>query len=323
VVRAAGECRDLELELSGRRGLVTGRLEQGSRAALDRELAACTATATALGTAHARWFRRALEAMRSLLAGDLDVAETRIAEAMTIGSQLDADEVAVEVAAQLVYLRLEQARGAELVDAVRAQLERFPRNTGWRAALAQLLADGEGAARAWRELEPLARGRFADVPRDRGTLPTLVMAVGVAHAAGERRAAADLATRLAPHEDLHVVVGSGLLYYGTVRHALGLAMATCGRLDEAIAHFECAIAREEALGARLWAARARVDCAEALLARGAEGDRSRAAAHAHDGLEAARRHGWTRVAVHGAGLEAALWRQRPRRARRPMIGGER
>jgi hypothetical protein len=89
------------------------------------------------------------------------------------------------------------------------------------------------------------------------------------------------------------------------------------RGDEAFEHFEAALASEEALGARLWAARARVDCARALLARGGAPARAHAAKLLEEALGAARSGGWAEVTRDGRELEAALWTGRGSAARGP------
>src|SRR5262249_31179054 len=79
LVRAARSARELELELLGHKGSVTGLLELGDVKAADRELRALERTAAALGTPYARWLHEALRAMRALLDGQLEAAERHIA----------------------------------------------------------------------------------------------------------------------------------------------------------------------------------------------------------------------------------------------------
>ncbi len=317
IVWAAQGCGDIELVLSGQRGLVTGRLELGDLAGVEREVRACSRTAAALRTPFARWFCAALGGTASLLAGDLEGAERNVGEALALGDRLDSREVALEVGAQHVYLRFEQGRAGEIEAAVRLQVERFPEAAAWRAALARILLACGRKTEAQQELAQLARRRFAEVPRDRQYLPALAMAAEVAFATGAERSAAQLEPLLAPHARIHVIMGSGLVYYGSVAHALGLVAATLSRADAAIAHFEAALAAEEAAGARLWAARTRIEYARALLARGAASDRPRAAKLASEALAAARSHGWADIAAGGRDLEAALWARRARPGRSP------
>lgn len=307
IVQVAQSCGDLELVFAGQRGLATGRLELGDRAGVEREARACARVAAALRTPYSHWYCAAQRAMVALLDGDLGGAERHAAEAIALADRLESREVALEAGAQLVYLRLEQGRAGEVEAAVRAQAERFPGMAVWRAGLARILASAGQPLEARAELDRLVRHRFADVARDRGYLPALAMAAGAASATGDERAASYLEPLLAPYAPLHVVAGSGLLYYGSVEHALGLAAATLSRWDAAIAHFEVALAAEARVGARLWAARTQVECGRALLARGAPADRARAAKLAGEALASARSEGWADVSRTGRELEAALW----------------
>ena len=204
--------------------------------------------------------------MSSLLEGDLGAAERHVGEALALGDRLDSPEVALEVGTQLVYLRFEQGRTGEVEAAVRAQVERFPEAAAWRAALARLLLATGRKAEARHELERLAHRRFADVPRDRGYLPTLAMAAEVAFATGDARSAELLEPLLAPHARLHVIAGSGVLYYGAVTHSLGLVAATLSRGDAAIAHFDAALAARRG-GGRAALGGAHADRVRACTAR--------------------------------------------------------
>lgn len=306
VVEAARASGDLELVLAGERGKLTGLLELGDAPGAERERRACERTADALPTPQARWFRAALGAMRALLEGELGAAEERVGEALALAGRVDAREVALEAGIQLAYLRLEQGRAAEIEPAVRAEVQRFPETAAWRAGLALVLAAAGREAEARSELEHVARQGFAAVPRDRGWLPALAFCAEVACACRAARVAAWLEPLLAPHARQHVVVGSGLLYYGAVAHALGLAAAAGSRWDAAIAHLEAALAAEEKMGARLWAARTRIACARALHARRGALDGPRAVKLVGEALAAARRHGWLGLVAGAADLEGPL-----------------
>ncbi|HEX5065903.1 MAG TPA: hypothetical protein VFY49_07305, partial [Myxococcota bacterium] len=307
LVRAAHSAGDLELELLGHKGCLTGLLELGDVRAVDRGLRVLAHKAISLGTPYAHWLRAALLAMRALFDGELGSAEQHISESAAFGAQVDSPDVALELQAQLAYLRLEQARADEIEDALRAQVRRFPDAVTWHAALARMYAATGRRSEASRELALLARRSFRDVPRDRGWLPTLALASEVAAVTGEQRVAATLYERLAPHARLSVVAGSGLLYFGPVAHFLGLTAAAQSRWSTAITHFEHAATIEERVGARVWKARSEIACARSLLARDGEGDRARAAQLAGRAESAAAAHGWPALAADAAPLTALVW----------------
>jgi DNA-binding winged helix-turn-helix (wHTH) protein len=319
VARVAHAANDLELVLDGQKGRVTGFLELGDVAAVDREIRACERTADALRTPYARWLCAAMRAMRVLLDGDLELAERCIGESIRLGERVDAPEVNLELQVQFLYLRAEQRRGAEIESAMRSQGEHFPDAPAWRAGLARVLIGMGRSSEARSELQRLARRHFTDVPRDRGWLPTLAFAAEVACATGDAHSAEILERLLAPYARLSVVAGSGLVYYGSVSHHLGLVAAAQSRWDPAVAWFESALAAEVRAGAHIWEARTRVAFARALLSRGEPADRARAASLLADAVAAARARDLGEVSAEARALEPARWTRRvPARAKRTI-----
>src|SRR5262249_16892751 len=139
-----------------------------------------------------------------------------------------------------------------------------------------------------------------------------------AFATGDARAAETLEALLAPYARLSAVAGSGLLYYGSVSHHLGLLALTRRDWNGAITHFESALAAEEKIGARVWTTRTLAAGARALLGRHSPMDLPRAAKLLSEAVATARSHGLVEVSESVRDLEAAIWSRRPRvpRARR-------
>ncbi|MBY0401496.1 hypothetical protein K2X89_14455, partial [Myxococcota bacterium] len=90
-------------------------------------------------------------------------------------------------------------------------------------------------------IAPLIARRFEDVPVDRGWIATHALAAEVVAAIGDVPAAELLRAKLEPFAGRSIVLGSAI-YYGPADYFLGLLAVTSSRLDEAIAHFEAAIA---------------------------------------------------------------------------------
>lgn len=87
-----------------------------------------------------------LQASRALISGEFATAEGLILESLRIADRIDAPEVAVELQAQIAYLRTEQGRAEEIAAAAHEQVRRYPKQPTWRAAYAQILvASGEFA----------------------------------------------------------------------------------------------------------------------------------------------------------------------------------
>jgi len=72
------------------------------------------------------------------------------------------------------------------------------------------------------------------------------------------------------------VSGEGEVSTGAVSRYLGILASALGRFDDAVCHFEHALALNARMGARPWLAHTRHDYARMLLARGEAADRERA-----------------------------------------------
>lgn len=311
VVRAAQDAGDSELELAGHVGRWTGRLELGDVVGVDRALAECETATAALHTPLARWLREAARAMRSLVDGRLADAEAQVLESMRLAERAQSPSMGLQALGPLVYLRIEQGRAHEIEAATRGQMQRFPDTAAWRAALAALLVAAGRLDDARRELARLAREGFADVPRDRGWLPSLAFAAEVAHATGDAATAERLHALLSPYARLCVVAGS-LLFYGSVSHHLGILAATLERDDDALTHFERALDVHERMGARAWTARTQLAMAELLARRGGAGDAERAADLAAAAVATARALGLERIAAAARRFDLPRLRAVPR-----------
>jgi len=306
VVEQARTANDLALEISGHKGCVSGMLEIGDLAGAQRAIRACERIAREVPTPYARWWCTVFQASRALVEGELEVAEGLILESIRIAERIDSPEIAIELQAQFVYLRMEQGRGAEIEAATREQIRRFPQQPTWCAALGRILVASGELAEARQTIAPLVVREFADIPIDRGWLGTHAFAAEVVAAIGDERSAERLEEHLLPFAARTIVVGSAL-YYGPVVHYLGLLAATRSRWDAAIGYYEAAIASEQRAGARVFGARTRLACARALLARGADGDRARSARLVRESLDVAERRQLVTIAREAREIDAAVW----------------
>lgn len=306
VVLHARTANDLDLAISGHKGCVSGTLEIGDLAGAQRAIRACERIARDVPTAYVRWWCTVFQASRALVEGELEVAEGLILESIRIAERIDSPEVAIELQAQFVYLRTEQGRVAEIEAATREQVRRFPNQPTWRAALGRILVASGDLAEARQAIAPLVEREFAEIPIDRGWFGTHAFAAEVVAAIGDEKSAERLEEHLRPFSGRTIVVGSAL-YYGPVAHYLGLLAATRSHWDAAIACFEAALAAEQRAGARVFAARTRVAYARALLARGADGDRSRSLKLVREAMDVAERRQLLAVSGEATDLHAALW----------------
>lgn len=306
VSRNAHNAGDLELALHGEKGRIAGLLEIGDFVAVHDVIETCEKIARVLRTPYARWLVTSLHGMCALMDGRLDDAQRQVAESFPLGEQADSPEVALELQGQLLYLRLEQGRVAEVEAPARSLVERFPGVPAFRAALGRILMAEGRLLEARHELERLAEAGFSGVPRDRGWLPMLALAAEITHATGATARAELLEELLARYDRLCVVAGSGLLFYGSVSHHLGLLAASQSRWDAAIGRFETAERVHERAGARIWLARTAVASARALLGRGRPEDRRRAAEKVATVHQTARALGLAQIEADARELDRRL-----------------
>jgi tetratricopeptide (TPR) repeat protein len=155
-------------------------------------------------------------------------------------------------AVQAFHLQVAQGRPAEAEVLLRGVLDDPPGGTtaddGLRASLAWLLGllGRDGEARA--ELGVLAEDHFAALTDDVAALALLSELVTVLD---QRTDAAALYHLLLPHRGRVVVQGDGAVCHGSVSRHLGLLAQALGRWDDALTHFEAALAQNRRLGAPL------------------------------------------------------------------------
>jgi hypothetical protein len=295
LVALARRLGDRVVELRGEAARIADLLELGERAALEEAAARLDALVARMPLARFRFSARALAGLRAFLDADLAGAERCGAEALAIGRDAEVPESAAVFAAQLMALRQQQGRLAELEPALRAAGGASGVGSGLAAAAHALaLFESRRVDEARAVFEPLADADLCVTAGDAGGAARLLFLAELCVALGDRSRAARLYEHLLPYAERHVVVG-GALCFGSAARLLARLAALDGRSDEARVHFETALAREAALGARPWLAHARADFAAWLAASQRAADRERARVLAADALRDADAHGLEHV----------------------------
>ena len=142
------------------------------------------------------------------------------------------------------------------------------------AALAVAAATEGDELQAAGALARLGRGDLGTLPSSSIWLVTLYGAVEAAARLGDTDVAATAYDLLLPHAGLPIIASLAVACFGSVQHALGVAVLTMGATDLAIAHFELAVRNNLALGH--WPAHclSQHRLAQALLLRGNPQDRA-------------------------------------------------
>lgn len=272
---------------------VGDHLELGDLDGAERALAEFSDAAEEAQLPWFLWLASGMACKIALLRGHFGEAERLIEQTLATGRRTDHPNVDVLHAGQTTLLRIVQGDLAELAPLVRAGVEAYPQVVTWRAVRAYLAAELGDLADAQAQIEVLAEGDFAALPRDTSWFVLIGFAsVACAQLADRERAAAlyDLAL---PYADGFTGVGASLLSLGHMGRYLGWLAAATGRRREAAAHFERAIERTAAMGALPWLALSRFDYARVLATSRARADRSRARAQLAQALTVAEGIGMT------------------------------
>jgi tetratricopeptide (TPR) repeat protein len=274
--RAAGR-RDVEWTTLA--PMANDLLEAGDLLAAERAIARLEQLAEASRSPVEVWGALTAKACLALLAGRFADAERLGAEAIA-ARRAGQDAAAIQIfVTQSLVRRLETSGVADVEEMVRRFASDFQDNQGWLPALALLLAESGREDEARSLYGEVAALGFDDVPNNANFLGTASMLAILMRRLGDAERARILHARLAPFAS-HATVTfvQPVVCMGSIARYLGLLAATMGDAERALRHFEDAIARNRALGARPYLARSLAECAAVLRERDASGDRERAAA---------------------------------------------
>ncbi len=262
-------------------------LELGETAAVDEGLETYARGAAETRQPWLLWHLEIARALRASMSGAFSEAEARSRAALELGLRVNEEVAQQWFAIQLFFLRRAQGRVAELEEPLRELAGRQP-HAPWRAGLARLLAEQGRDAEARLLLSELCAGGVERIRLD-VNWPVRMSCLAEASATlGDAGAAEGLYRAFLPFAGRHVVVGMRVGYDGPASRYLGLLAGTLGQSDEAEQHLVSGLRQTQAIGARPFEATCHHDLARVLLARGAPGDRERAAEHLARALEAAR-----------------------------------
>jgi DNA-binding CsgD family transcriptional regulator len=279
VVRLAERIGDRAMALRGRGLRRTDLLELGDLAGFDAELEASERTADELRQLHHRWQLPLARATRASLAGRFAEAEELAGQGLAIGRRAGDQGVEIFHTGVVAVLRLMEGRFGETVDLFQDLATRFPSMPVYRACLATALVEAGRDGEAKAEVEHLAAGDLATLPRDLTWSVSLATLALACHRLGDAERAARVRELLAPYADRNIAsTRFGALCMGPASYFLGLLAVTLDRPEEAARRFAHAAELGERIEAHAIVAQSRAEQAWALLALGRPGDRQAAAA---------------------------------------------
>jgi eukaryotic-like serine/threonine-protein kinase len=306
ITTLAEQAGDAELALTGHYWRLSDLAELGDIEAVDVQIELCHARAEALRQPVWRWYSALTRAMRAMLAGRFDEAEQHAQRALQIGQRAHGSTALQTYGGQMLVIRRDQGRLAELEPVVQGMVLQNPTTPAWRAALAFVHSELGREAQAREQFESLAAKDFTDLPRDVLYLVMLTVLTETCAFLQDSARAATLYGLLRPYTGRNLVMANALACVGACSYYLGVLAATMGRAVEADTHFDDALRMHTRMASQPWMARTRYAWAAMLLRRDNPGDRTRAVAHLGHALDAAQSAGMVRLAEQVKGLMASV-----------------
>ena len=247
MLTCARKAGDLELELQAHAWLAVDLLESGDRNAVDAQMESFMAGAERLRqplfTGTRRSGRRCARCSRAISSAPRISPPTR--SAIGAGSITARDYHAV----QILAIRREDGRMAELDAGIRRLGESYAKRPVWIAAMAMFEWESGRPQEAQAQIDALSERGFADVPLDGDWLTTMALAADVCAGLGDEPTAAIIHELLLPYAAANVVIGLGAACLGSVATFVGRLSAVIGRKREAAELFEQGLAANTALRA--------------------------------------------------------------------------
>jgi class 3 adenylate cyclase len=276
ILRLAEAADDVDRMFLGHAWRVHAFLTLGDMDGVEREVTLTAGLARDLRQPICQWLVLNWNAMLALLRGRFEEAERLALEAFEIGQRVEPTDAPQAYAVQMLILRREQGRLAELQEAVKTFGRKYPALPAWRCGLAYLHVHCGQQAQAREEFEKLAAGDFADLPKDIFWPVAISMLAEVSVELRDEERGRVLYELLRPYARRNVVTGTGVVCSGSASRTLGRLAALMHQWDEAERHFEDALEMHVRMGARPFLAHTQAEYAEMLVQRDRPGDRQKA-----------------------------------------------
>jgi DNA-binding SARP family transcriptional activator/tetratricopeptide (TPR) repeat protein len=292
---------DERLAMQGHRWRMIDLLELGEIDAVDVEIDAYARIATRRKRVTDALYVHIYRAMRCLLAGDFDRADEESREALRLGERVQDPNAGSATLLQAFALRRERGGLERIEGAIRHYAESYATIPGWYCVLSLLQAESGRHDEARETVEGFASEDFRGLPLDGIWLGAVAHLAETTAVLADPTHAAALYDLLEPYADRNIAIGWASTCMGSASRHLGLLAGVLGRRDEAVAHFDVALAMNERMRAHPLIARTQVELARVLLRGDGRGrftrDEERATALLDAGAAAAERLGMSRLAA--------------------------
>jgi tetratricopeptide (TPR) repeat protein len=224
-------------------------LETGDRNGAEPHIAECGRLAEELRQPLHLWNATRLRVTCLLLEGRTAEAKQGMHDTLEFGRQALGGLAIDGFLVQRAELLWQQGRLEETVALLETGIRTRHEERTLRCGLALVLAEQGDVARTHAELEALAVTDIASWPRGHHWLAQLSWLGQAAVAVGDRERVAQIHALLSPYADRTLMIGPSFFCQGSVARGLGVMAGALGRRDEAMAHFETALAVNRGMGA--------------------------------------------------------------------------
>ena len=235
-----------------------------------------------------RWGVAIIRVLLALVQGRLAEVEALAQEALQLGQESQNQNAALVFGVQTLSSLWERGRSQELASMLSAAAEAYPAIAPNLRSVQVLVSRDLGrTSEARAEFERLAAHDFSDMPRNIAWLFSIAFLAEACASLGDGARAGTLYELLHPLADRNITIGP-VAAFGSVSRHLALLAVTLGRREQAVRHFEDALAMDARMGTRQALARTQLEYADLLLARGEPGDRAKALGMLRQALDTAR-----------------------------------
>ncbi|MGP3963585.1 hypothetical protein ACTWPT_47235 [Nonomuraea sp. 3N208] len=231
----------------------------------------------------------AIDVMLTIRAGRFGEAEQLAGECFERGVAAGDMDATGWYGGQLGAIRWYQGRAAETLPALQDLVSSptlSPIDNSYVAALALASATAGDRRSAAGHLARLRGRDLGDLPRSSSWLVSMYCVVETAHLLQDAGTAAEAYALLSPFAELPVIASLGVVCFGSVHHALGMAALTVGDLERTVGHLRAAVPANLALGHWPAVALSRCRLGQALALRDGPRDEAALAEQVAAGREA-------------------------------------
>lgn len=288
MARLARIVGDRDMEFEGHQLRLIALAQLGDFRAVDQEIATCDRLANELRQPRYLWQTAVFRTMRALMQGRYKESERLARTALSIGQRAEREVAAVVFGAHSFLTRLADGTLEQLRDAGREAAARY--GQAWPASYVWLLTEIGQLDEARARFAELTADGFEALRRGGDWLTSVCVLSMASIPICDREAANALYELLVPYEDRCTLFLAGAGCLGSNHTFLAFAAAAANRHEDAVHHFELALARNAEIGCDYVTPRVCYEYARMLLTS-EPADRDKARGLIDHGTAVAQRNG--------------------------------